>query len=274
LPIDPKGSIWFFGFTLISGLIAAVLSIGNKSDEASFASIFVCLLALYATFSYYIGRSHDNNLLNLMPFLVLVLSAVRAFSRSTTLSRSAHVALASVLALTPLFGWSARNQASGSDYSGIAGINSMSYIRGDTSDLTGNVAIPWLDKRLAPRAAIALLDAGNPDDAARAVFYASVVRHEPLIKMETVPSMAPIGPRAWAAIHDPIDFYYLPDTIVARFIDRTMRRIKSPGWLVIAKSVDSDGQTLRWKRLLAESYLATEEVDFNSYYAIRYSPKL
>ena len=274
LPIDPKGDIWFFGFTLISGLIAAVLSIRNKNDEASFASIFVCLLALYATFSYYIGRSHDNNILNLMPFLVLVLAAVRAFSRSATLSRSAHVTLASVLALTPLFGWSARNLGSGSNYSAIADINSMSYIRGDTADLSGAAAIPRLNNRLAPQSGIKLLDAGDPGDAARAVFYASVVRHELLIKIETAPSTAPIGPRAWAAIHDPIDFYYLPDAAVAKFIDRTMKRIRSPGWLVIARSVDGDSQTLRWKRLLAESYVATEEIDFNSYYAIRYAPKL
>jgi hypothetical protein len=275
LPIDPKGSIWFFGFTLMLGLIAATLSIRNSNDKASFASIFVCLLALYATFSYYTGRSHDDNILNLMPFLVLVLAAVRAFSKSATLSRTAHVALASVLALTPLFGWSARNQASGSDYAGISGINSMSYIRGDTSDSTGgNAAIPWLDKDLLPGTGTRLLDAGNPGDAARAVFYASVVRHEPLIKIDIPSATAPIGPGAWAAIHDPIDFYYLPDAIVAKFIDRTMRRIKSPGWLVIAKSVDGDSYTLRWKRLLAESYLATEEVDFNSYHAIRYAPKL
>lgn len=275
LPIDPKGSIWFFGFTLMLGLIAAALSIRNSNDKASFASIFVCLLALYATFSYYTGRSHDDNILNLMPFLVLVLAAVRALSRSATLSRTAHVALASVLALTPLFGWSARNQAAGSDYAGISGINSMSYIRGDTSDSTGgNAAIPWLDKRLLPGTGTRLLDAGDPGDAARAVFYVSVIRREPLIKIEIPSATAPIGPGAWAAIHDPIDFYYLPDAIVAKFIDRTMRRIKSPGWLVIAKSVDGDSYTLRWKRLLAESYLATEEVDFNSYHAIRYAPKL
>jgi hypothetical protein len=183
------------------------------------------------------------------------------------------VALASVLALTPLFGWSARQQALGSDYSAIADISSMSYIRGDTSDLTGIGAVPGLDQRHAIRTPI-LLDYGDPGDAARAVFYASVVRHEPLIKLENAAKIAPIGPRAWAAIHDPIDFYFLPDALVARFIDRTMKNIKSPGWLVIAKSVDGDSQTLRWQRLLAESYVATEEIDFNSYHAIRYAPKL
>ena len=274
MPIDPKGSIWFFGFTLTAGLIAAALCIGNKNDKASFASIFVCLLALYATFSYYIGRSHDNNILNLMPFLVLVLAAVRAYSRSATLSRSANVALASSIALTSLFGWSARNQVYGSDYSGVAGINSMSYIRGDSPDLTGYAAIPWSDRRVAVRAPTNLLDAGDAGDAARAVFYASVVRQEPLIKVETGPNTAPIGPRAWAAIHDPIDFYFLPDAVVAKFIDRTMRRIKSAGWLIIAKRVDGGDETLRWKRLLAESYVATEDVDFESYHAIRYTPKL
>jgi hypothetical protein len=272
LPIDPKGAIWFFGFTVISGLIAAALAIRNRTDEASFAIIFVCLLALCATFSYYLGRSHDNNILNLMPFLVLVLAAVRAFSRSATLSRSAHVTLASVLALTPLFGWSARHQAAGSDYSAIADISSMSYIRGDTSDSTGIGAVPWLDQRHALRTKT-LLDFGDPGDAARAVFYASVVRHEPLIKLEIAAQIAPIGPRAWTAIHDPIDFYFLPDVTVAKFIDRTMKSIGSPGWLVIAKSVDGDNETLRWKRLLAESYVATEEIDFNSYHAIRYAPK-
>ena len=271
-PINPRGSIWFFGFVLISGVIAAALSIRNRNDEAPFASIFVCLLALYATFSYFIGRSHDNNILNLMPFMVLVLAAVRAFSKSATLSRSAHVALASVLAFTPLFGWSARNLG-GSGYSAIADFNSMSYVRGDTADLTGYAAVPLLD-RLPSARTISLLDADDFRDGARAVFYVSVVRHEPLIKVDAGLEIAPIGPRAWAAIHDPIDFYFLPDATLAKFIDRTMKRLKSPGWLVIGKSVDDHPQTLRWQRLLAESYVVTEQVDFNSYHAIRYAPKL
>jgi hypothetical protein len=86
--------------------------------------------------------------------------------------------------------------------------------------------------------------------------------------------MAPIGPRAWSAIHDPIDFYFLPDPLIAKLIDRTMRRIKSPGWLVIGKHVDDVPETLRWQRLLEASYVKTEELDFGAYHAIRYAPNL
>jgi hypothetical protein len=53
-----------------------------------------------------------------------------------------------------------------------------------------------------------------------------------------------------------------------------MRRIKSPGWLVIARHVDDDPQTQRWQRLLAASYVKTEEKDFGAYHAIRYEPNL
>jgi hypothetical protein len=95
-----------------------------------------------------------------------------------------------------------------------------------------------------------------------------------LIKIDDGLDIAPIGPRAWSAIHDPIDFYFLPDALIAKLIDRTMRRIRSPGWLVIAKHVDSVPETLRWQRLLEASYAKTEEMDFGAYHAIRYEPNL
>ena len=41
-----------------------------------------------------------------------------------------------------------------------------------------------------------------------------------------------------------------------------MRRIGSPGWLIIAKHVDSAAETLRWQRLLEASYVKTEDKDF------------
>ena len=118
-----------------------------------------------------------------------------------------------------------------------------------------------------------MLDGANPADAARAVFYIAHERHEPMIKIDDGLDIAPIGPRAWTAIHDPIDFYFLPDALVAKLIDRTMRRINSPGWLVIGKHVDNAPETQRWQRLLEASYTQTEDKDFGAYHAIRYEPK-
>jgi hypothetical protein len=284
-PIGPQapnllGSIWFFVFTMVAGIVTAALLVRNKTSSNQFGVLFVCVLALFAVFSYYIGRSHDNNILNLMPYLVLVLAAVQSFAPIPALSRAVPVALASSLAAGMFFGWSAWRQTSLSDYANTDPAVSMSYIRGASAQQSGAAALPLSDSEPGhPQSGAqdpekSRLDGGNPADAARAVFYVSSVRGEPLIKVDDGLDIAPIGPRAWAAIHDPIDFYFLPDALIAKLIDRTMRRIKSPGWLVIARHVDDDPQTQRWQRLLAASYAKTEEKDFGAYHAIRYEPNL
>jgi hypothetical protein len=278
-PPNPLGSIWFFGFVVILGISVATLLIRNRNAGREFASVFACLLSLSAVFSYYIGRSHDNNILNIMPFLVLLLAAIQSFATIPALSESARVALASTLACVALFGWSAWRQTSWSDYANSDAASSMSYVRGPTAEETGAAAIslPNTDpakKQDGPDLGKSRLDGGNPLDAARAVFYVSSVRREPLIKIDDGLDIAPIGPRAWSAIHDPIDFYFLPDALISKLIDRTMRQIKSPGWLVIAKHVDNVPETLRWQRLLEGSYVKTEEVDFGAYHAIRFEPNL
>jgi hypothetical protein len=276
---NPLGSFWFFAFTMIAGICTAALLFRNKNANAEFASVFVCILSSFAVFSYYIGRSHDNNILNLFPFLVLVLASIQSFAPNAALSRSAGVALASSLAAVMFFGWSTWRQTSWSDYANADGPASMSYIRGPTAEQSGAAAISLPDSGPSPAQSggqgpqSSRLDGANPADAARAVFYVSSVRGEPLIKIDDGLDIAPIGPRAWSAIHDPIDFYFLPDWLVAKLIDRTMRRIKSPGWLVIGKQVDSAPETLRWQRLIEGSYVKTEEMDFGAYHAIRYEPK-
>jgi hypothetical protein len=231
-----------------------------------------------------------------MPFLVLVLVAVENFAPVPALSRSARVALASSLSLVLFFGWSAWRQMSPVDYANSSPAGSMSYIRGQTAEESGAAAIPTAQNAAdpAPTSTPAIpmpggapgapgvpgqavqksrIDGATPSDAARAVFYVASERHEPLIKIDDGLDIAPIGPRAWAAIHDPIDFYFLPDALLAKMIDRTMRRIKSPGWLVIGKHVDNVPETLRWQRRLEASYNKVEERDFGAYHAIRYEPK-
>jgi hypothetical protein len=279
-PPNWLGSIWFFGFTMIAGLSAAALLVRNRAASREFVSLFVCLLSLFAVFSYYIGRSHDNNILNIMPFLILVLAGVQSFATIPALSRSAGIAVTATLASVIFFDWSAWRQTTSSNYANAGLPSSMSYIRGPTAEQTGAAAIALSDAEIGKGLGRSedleksRLDGRNPADAARAVFYVSSVRREPLIKVDDGIDIAPIGPHAWAAIHDPIDFYFLPDALMAKLIDRTMRRIKSPGWLIIAKHVDDAPETLRWQRLLEASYVRTEDMDFGAYHAIRYEPNL
>jgi hypothetical protein len=50
------------------------------------AVLAACLLSLYACLTYFIGRSHENNLLNLMPLMVLIIAIISLLNNSIDIS--------------------------------------------------------------------------------------------------------------------------------------------------------------------------------------------
>jgi hypothetical protein len=62
-------------------------------------------MGLLGAGSYYLGRSHDNNVLNLLPFVVLALTAALAIGVKDVASGFAQVALAGLVAFLATFGF-------------------------------------------------------------------------------------------------------------------------------------------------------------------------
>ena len=109
LPPNPLGPIW---------LIAAALGIGavaiTRTDARGLRVGTICLLALVAVSSYYVGRSHDNNVLNLFPFVVLLLAAALSLQLPPLLEGFSRMVLVGIVAWPVTFGWQSWTAAIGS----------------------------------------------------------------------------------------------------------------------------------------------------------------
>lgn len=73
MSVDWHGSICFFLATLALGVYGATVWWRRFSGSQHFARLFLLLLLLYGACAYYLGHSHNNNILNLAPYLCLVL---------------------------------------------------------------------------------------------------------------------------------------------------------------------------------------------------------
>ena len=100
LPANPTGPVW------LALAAAAVVAVAQLRADARGSRVgFACLMGLLGAGSYYLGRSHDNNVLNLLPFVVLALTAALAIGLKDVASGFAQVALASLVAFLATFGF-------------------------------------------------------------------------------------------------------------------------------------------------------------------------
>ena len=77
LPVNYYGTIWFFVAVTGLGAWANLRSFRRKGNTAELRHGMALALLAYSTFSYFLGRSHDNNVLNLLPLPVLPWSQSR-----------------------------------------------------------------------------------------------------------------------------------------------------------------------------------------------------
>ncbi len=260
LPLNPRGPVWFYVAVLILGSAALFNTYYNARNSLEFKRNFLLLLLGYSVLSYCLGRSHDNNFLNLMPFSVLILLGT-VFSRLPTWFRIVAAALlVSTIGWISVFGWSVWDSALASgrmvEFAPVSLTESFSY------ENPGMVA--YVVKRLA------CVKAGNPEDAARAVAEIRGRYHEPATVLDYSFVITRNGaPFAWSAIHGPANYAYMPSELRQTFLKRTALRLHETGWLIVDKTFDAE----KWIEDYKAAYDATERLDFDSYFAIRLVPK-
>ena len=256
LPANPVGPIWL---GLAAAALVAIAQV--RADTRGSRIGFVCLMGLLAVGSYYLGRSHDNNVLNLLPFIVLAMTAALAIGLKDIGSGFAQVALAGVVAYVATFGFESWNAAARSGQAGNIGPNRfIDDMRLDTPD-----ALALLDASLArsPGAHAPAADAAAALEWLRAKGEGSPVWVSPSMFL---PFGAP-GP-AWTGMNDVGTFNLLPPDEVERFIRSSAQDLGRPGWLL----VDRLG-TSPWPKVFFDAYSVSEEHNFGGYTAYRLVPK-
>lgn len=247
LPINWHGAVWYFLLATLAGLGALLYAWRKTGDTAAFRRGFLLQLACYGAFSYFLGRSHDNNILNIIPFVMLVLLNVISMAESRVLSRIGIVLAAALLGWLPTFAWQPW----------------------DANVMQGEVLT--FDSRIDERLALEQPGSGLAADARKAIEYISQHYGEPVTLLDgSFDLIRSTPPDPWSALHGPENFAFMPSDRRREFLSRTAASLKRAGWVVVAQNFPAD----EWLADFDSVYQRTERLEFGRYYAIRYSPKI
>jgi len=262
LPIDFHGGVWVFLLITAIGLSTLFYSWHKFGDTISFRRGYLIQLLSYSVFSYFLGRSHDNNLLNIMPFVLLVLLNSISAAEIKLLRKVSVILASTFIGWLVLFGWDAW-QICVKD-GRLLEFNSvlLSKLASITNFET--------DKKIIKKDLSGGSKTGLPQDASTAIVYIREHFHEPVTVLDSNLCLENSGMHAvWSAIHDPANFTYVPSEHRKEFLKNTAESLKRSGWLVIDRNFPAND----WLSDFDNAYDRTNLVEFGTYYAIRYTPK-
>jgi len=258
LPINPFGSI--LGFLAIFSVAIYPLLLGTRSDIMDRPSfqLFVCLMLAYGTLAYFLGRSHDNNISNLAPFMLLILAATAPLAAHGATRPMFNVLLSGLLAGASLFGFQRWFQA-GSDKQLFAlepaqVVENFSFLR-------------WA--REPSRADLDRAATAHP--LAAAIINAKYVYNEPYILLDERFLIDLEGGKigVWCAINSPVNYTFIPSSRRREFLFNGMQSIGRNGWLIVDRRLGDPS----WIADFDAVYQRLEERAFGEYDAIRYAPR-
>ena len=256
LPANPTGPVWL---ALAAAAVVAVAQL--RADARGIRVGFVCLMGLLGAGSYYLGRSHDNNVLNLLPFVVLALTAALGIGLKDVASGFTQVTLAGLVALLATFGFESWDVAARSGQAWNIGpghfINDMRLASPESSALVDASLVNSTSGHSPVADAAAALEWVRTRGEGKPVWVS--------------PSMfLPYGdPGAvWTAMSDVGAYALLPQDEVGVFIRNGAQHLNQPGWIVVDRA-----QTTPWPALFFAAYNVTEQRDFGGYTAYRLVPK-
>lgn len=265
MPINSNGSIWF-------AIMCAILWFSwSKSDQDQISvcgpnsmlriikSMWVLVLLCFANFTYYLGRSHDNNILNLLPYFSILLMGISRWSENGKIKIISTIMLSSIVGWSALFGFSHYGLAFKShvllDKSPSTLIASFNRKLDSSGRYLQAKTKLEIQKTADARNALQYLHQNSPDAV-------EIFDHYLLIDSEQI---AP----PWNALHGPVNFGYIPSALRRHYLQNIANRFQRSGWVMY----DKDFEMKDYLREYDAVYQRTRELDFGTYYAIHYSPR-
>ena len=267
VPFEFRGAFLYFAGVVLLTAASIVALLRRKESLAFLRRAVLVLLALYAVASYYLGRSIDNNLLNIMPFAVLALLVPAAAPWRPQFNVLGATALGCVIALTLSFGWSvwwgpAIEQGHAFEIDPHAVRKAFTLASSETTSA--------LDRRESGRNPLV-----HSADIQRAAAEIWATYHEPVTLMAPPLVLMTSFSEPWNAVHAPEDFISIPSGPRRAFLTRSMRRFNQAGWTITQEGAPDI--VAAGGRELAEDFDAVYTRDislrFGSYVATRYLPK-
>lgn len=253
---NPTGPVWL----ILTAVLAGILTLG-RSDAREMRIGFLCLSALVAVSSYYLGRSHDNNLLNLFPFVVLAVLPMIRPGMPNAMEGYGRVVMAGLVAWPASFGFSGWSSAlERGDVTQFGAVQILDNMRLET---------PSSQARLDGSMALHGLPAAPMADAGAALeWLRSIESGTPLIVNLAAISVRGVPGLAWTGMTNLATYGLLPPDVIAHFIRRGADVFRRPGWLLVDRA-----QAGPWLERFGVAYDITETRVFGGYTAYRLVPR-
>ena len=244
--IYPLGTIWLALFVLL----LAYMALARTNAGSSRRSLYACLLAALAVASYFVSRSHDNNLLNLLPFLILLMLASHYALPGRFSAGFLRAAFAGIIALTSAIAFH--------PWGVLPGSPSLLGLQLGSGALTARFApVPGQKQPLvANDAATALADLRQHTSEAVLLFD----------KQNVMPTSDPA--RTWTGVNNAANFTSIPDKVAREYIRRGALIYHRSGWIVAA-----DSEAAHWLDLFGSAYDVTEQKRYGDYSAYHLVPR-
>lgn len=266
-----RGVVWTLVTVLILIGLALFEALRTKPRDAATRNLFVTLCLTLATLSIFIGRSHENNFLVVLPFMMLTVLCAASSSQQVWLKRALYAFFACSIAYMPVFNWqpwvkfihTANDQGMAAALDSKPLLDELSYMTAAGQ----KVLEGHRPERLVGRV--------EPSDAKRAIEAITSQYREP-ITMYDINFVMLNGPasRGWNGIQDPAAFLPLSPKKRLDFIAATAQRLNQPGWFVVNRLwIEGWSPNRGLLNEMDTAYDEDKQLEFGTYYAIRFVPK-
>jgi hypothetical protein len=242
LPIKWNGTLIFAVACFLVWVVAVLCPAKEDKYNYFYKASWLTALMLLANFTYYLGRSHDNNILNLMPYLCLLLFATRSIAIPASASYSfATILLVATLGFTTFFGFNRYQTVS----------QNLHQFRFSSDYLVDSFKTQ--NKEIED--AIRIIQSFNPEQ---------VEVLEPRLLIRGAEIYPP-----WGAIHGPANYVFFPANLREKYIENVATRLNKPGWILYSPKF----KHLYFIDDYLKFYRVTNELKFGNYIALHLEPK-
>lgn len=249
LPVNPVGTVWLaLGAILLA--LHALMGVGGSSRGRA---LYASLLGFLAAGTYFLSRSHDNNILNLFPLLVILLVATLRAERQSEGS--------------PIFGEAFVRTVLVSMVAFIAAVQWTSWDEGARTEGLLRIGPSRLIARFTPQPGLQLQIL--PEDALRGLDYLRSHKAGAVVLVDEnrlIPSHGPS--EGWTSVNNMANFEPLPRALVTHFVCRGALAYRRPGWILVDQRKYSS-----WVPTFQAGYEIHQTIGFGAYRAYYLSPR-
>ena len=259
-PVNQNGPIWFVALVVILSYCWIRYFKKYQLSAPVTLSIWLVFLLCFANFSYILGRSVDNNIINLLPYFAVLLIGIQSHTPIGMSKAIQTTLIASLIAWTTLIDWSNYGRAFANNE--VLSLNPrvlmQTYSR-QSSQSDRYLPDPKLLANSADiRSAYAYIQAqGN---------QAPIEVVDRLMLLDTKQKNTP-----WSALHGPANFFYVPSKFRQQYLEQWMKHKPADGWVLYDQKFTD---TPDFMRDYDAVYDRVETKEFGQYLAVHYKPRI